>query len=274
MRGGVLRHRRGMALIVVLILTTVLLITSMSLMRTGREYRNQVTKSIRELQVQYMAVGAIQHAELKVRLFPTELYDASMYSLGKNPSFDFSEITPTERSLLPDIRKNEYAPAAPCVRRANVYNPGPRFLTQGTLSADASAKWYMLDALDTSDMTAGQLSWFPAGWPMEEGVPVSNNDLYLWRFRSDITNLPSIQRDLNWNDSMISDPYRLDIAVSNLFPYRATYDVVSLRVLSVAGQRRFNQEAVRMVAEASIIDPQTGMSHDHRMEKIIKVSRR
>lgn len=267
-------RQRGMALIIVLVLTTVLLASAMTLMRSGREYRSQVTKSIRELQAQYMAAGAIQHAELKIRLFPTELYDASMYSLGKNPSFDFSEITPTERTLLPPIRRTEYAPSAPCVRRANTYNPGPRFLSDGTISADASMKWYKLDSLDTADTAVGPSSWFPAGWPTDEGGQVPNNDLYLWRFKHDITNLPSLQGDLNWNDAMVSNPYQLDISTSNLFPYRATYEVLTLRVISVAGQRRFNQEAVRMVVEASILDPQTGQSHDHRMEKIIKVSRR
>lgn len=267
-------RRRGMALIVVLALATILLASAMSLMKTGREYQSQVTRSIRELQAQYMAIGAIQHAELKVRLFPTELFDASMYSLGKNPSFDFSEITPTERDNLPTLRKNEYAPAAPCVRRANTYNPGPRFLSDGVISPDTSMRWYKLNSLDTADTAEGHSSWFPAGWPTDGGGPVPNSDLYLWRFKYDITNLPGIQSDLNWNDAMVANPYRLDISTSNLFPYRAAYEVVSLRVISVAGQRRFNQEAVRMVVEASILDPQTGQSHDHRLEKIIKVSRR
>jgi len=263
-----------MAVIIVLALASVLLVSALSLLRSGREYRSQVTKSIRELQAQYMTIGAIQHAELKIRFFPTELYDASMYSLGKNPEFDFSEITPADRAALPLIRRNEYAPSAPCVRRANPYNPGPRFLSDGTLSTDASMKWYKLDALGAADTSQGPTSWFPSGWPTDENGPVPNQDLYLWRFRHDITNHPSIQGNLNWNDAMVANPYTLDISSSNLFPYRATYEIINLRVISVAGQRRFNQEAVRLVAEASILDPQTGLSHDHRMEKIIKVSRR
>lgn len=267
-------RRRGMAVLIVLVMASILLVSALSLLRSGREYRNQVTRSIRELQVQYMAAGAIQHAELKVRLFPTELYDASMYSLGKNPAFDFSEISPAERANLPLIRRNEYAPAAPCIRRANPYNPGPRFLSDGTLSTDNSMKWYKLDALDAADTSQGPTSWFPSGWPSDENGPVPNQDLYLWRFRHDITNNPNIQGNLNWNDAMVANPYTLDISSSNLFPYRASYEVVALNVISVAGQRRFNQEAVRMVVEASILDPQTGLSHDHRTEKIIKVSRR
>ncbi len=271
-----------MALIIALVLASVMMVSALYLFKTGREYRFQQGKAIRELQAQFLAAGAMQHAELKVRYFPTELYDASEYSQGKNPYFDFTELTKTEYDNLDPIRRAEFASTEPYVHKAGPFNPGPRFISAGTLMTDNVAKWSRLQALDPADADAANFlshatDWFGTdGWPMEEDgrTRVPNSDLYLWKYRYDLSNRNTIQPALTIATNTTVPAHLFDAAIHSDSPYAAMYEVTKLRVLSVAGQRRLNEEAVNFSVVATIWDPVTRQPYSHQMEKVLRVKRR
>lgn len=277
----------GMALIIVLALSTILLISALSLFKSGQQYRFQISRAKLELQAQYMAMSALQHAELKVRYFPTELYDASEYSLGKNPFFDFTELSDASYTALSAIRKAEYGSASPYFHRACSANAGPRFISEGTLSTDNQGKWFNLVNLDAYDKNPSNFSgkaaaWFPSTkwpgtWPTEEDSSlVANSDLYLWKFRSDISTLASCQAALNCEFPTPVNPFTYDINDINArTPYDSRYEVIKIRVLSVEGQQRMNQEAVKITAIGVAKDPISPANQMiQKLDKIIKVTRR
>ncbi len=274
--------RRGMALIVALVLASVMMVTSLYLFKSGREYRSQLYHAVRDLQAQYLAMGAMQHAELKVRYFPTELYDASEYSLGKNPYFDFTELTPTEYANLDPIRRAEFSSVAPHVHLAGPFNPGPRFISAGELHVDPAARWGSLKSLDPADADPANFmsyatSWFGTeGWPKEEDgrTLVRNSDLYLWKYRSDLSNRNSIQPALALRRNTTVDWHHFDAPTHSDSPYEGMYEVTKLRVLSIAGQRRLNEEAINFSVVATIWDPTTNQPYSHRLEKVLRVKRR
>lgn len=274
------RARSGMAIVIALVLSSVMLVSALYLYRAGREYRFQLHKSIRELQAQFLAAGAIQHAELKVRFFPTELYDASEYSQGKNPYFDFTELNNASYTALDPIRRAEYGTSVH-VHKAGPFNLGPRFITEGVLKTDDSVKWSQLSSLSANDydpanFTGNAANWFGTdGWPKEEDglTLVRNSDLYMWKYRQDLSNRNTIQPALCLNKNVTVDPYRFEAATDLGTPYEGMYEVTKLKVLSVAGQRRFNEEAVNFTVVATIWDPATNQPYSHRLEKVLRVKR-
>ena len=137
-----MKRKRGFAVALVLVLCSILLLTVASMFRTSREYNEHVKQDFRELQAYYMAVAAIQHAQLKVKFFPTELYDASEFSLGKNPMFDFTILSDTEYNNLAPLVRSEYSSVSPHFRKACLNNPGPRFISEGVPAADENEKWF------------------------------------------------------------------------------------------------------------------------------------
>ncbi|MBF0544985.1 MAG: hypothetical protein HQM08_11150 [Candidatus Riflebacteria bacterium] len=288
--GGRRNKTKGMALVIVLALATILLLGAIANYKTGHLHRGLLKNSTLNLQAEFMALAALQHAQLKVRFFPTEMYDASQYSLGKNPYFDFSTISNASYSSLHPLRKTEYISldSSTYIHVASSSNPGPRFISQGTISTDPSTKWFQMASLDPddSDPTKSQFltnssKWFPSGWPTNEnGEKILNSDLYLWKFRSDITNSTAIQPTLSCQITNAPAPLQYDISTPNSIPYIASYQIVDLQVLTMVGQQRMNQEAVKIVAKATVFDPiekdQIGnhISVTLTANTVIKVSRR
>ena len=276
-------HRGSTTVVLVLALSGILLIGALSTFFTGRQYRTFQKKSHLSVQAFFMAQACLQHAELKIRFFPTELYDASEYSLGKNPYFDFSEITSTDYSKLAAVRKLEYKPsnndpANYYMHIACSFNPGPRFLSEGGLSTTES--WFQLSALDPKDsspanFSAKEVKWFPQdGWPVIDGIEVPNSDLYLWKFAFDITNRKKDNGDEIQPTLTCTRSNNFNIGVQNAIPYTGLYETKKIQVLSMKEHRRLNQEAVKIVAVGKVVDPISGETAEEVLEKIIKVSRK
>lgn len=270
----------SMPIVLVLAMISILMVSVLGNYRTGQSHRNLLKRAELEFQAKNMAASALQHAELKIRYFPTELYDASEYSQGRNPFFDFSEISTTEYNNLAAIRKSEYKPSPTdpsnyYIHIAGPFNSGPRFLTEGTLSTDNGVKWFSLVGLDPLDSQPSNFSskaslWFPTGWPKIDGQDVPNSDLYLWKFLSDISTIASVQPALTCN----RDP-AFDIAVLNSLPYEAGYEVKSIQVVAVKEHRRLNEEAIKISAVGWAKDPSFPYEVMYMtMDKTLKVTRR
>jgi hypothetical protein len=223
-----------------------------------------------------MAVAAIQHAQLKVKFFPTELYDASEISLGKNPMFDFTILSSQEYNALSPIVKSEYSSLAPHFRKACAKNMGPRFISAGTLLSDENNKWFQLQTLDAADTNLVMDSWFADGWPKDKNLkPLKNSDLYLWKYAKDVCNLNNIQPALACDtDKVTPNPDALDISTSDKLPYEGTYQIAEIKVLSKTDQKRLNEEVVAFTGVGSIKVPGKGEIVTYEITKKIKVRRK
>lgn len=268
-----------------LVISSILLLTSIFLFQTSKQNAKQVNYSIRDLQAYFLALGGMQHAELKVRYFPTELYDAVCYSLGRNPYFDFTELSDDEYNNLDQLKKQEYLSTTPHPRLAGNLNPGPRFISAGTISPDNNARWSTLVNLDPEDSDPSYFSqyettWFrDSGWPREEnGNLVRNSDLYLWKYRYDISNRVvnsnPIQPALVLRLNTSVNPKRFDASVHSDCPYEGWYEVTKLTVLSIAGNRRLNEEAIKFSVQATVIDPITKQAFARTYEKTLRIKRK
>ena len=269
---------KGFAIVLVLVLSAVLMLTSVSLYRSGHQYNYNIKKSFGELQAYYMALAAIQHAQLKVKYFPTELYDASEYSKGKNPMFDFTILSDSKYKKMSPIVQSEYASVVPHFHKASMSNLGPRFISDGTFSTYSTEKWFQLQSLDPKDSNLVVASWFPSGWPVDDKFkPVKNSDIYLWKYAHDITNLKAIQPALACDASKVATKVdKLDITVGGAkvkLPYEAEYQVQNMRVLSTANQQRLNEEVVSFVGVGSILLSPTAKPITCKITKRIKVRR-
>lgn len=81
-------HRRGMAIPLVLLFAMVFSVFMFSVISTRTNVRKQTLASHTQKKAYYMAMGAIQHALLKLRLFPREAYKAGSLSRGVCPYFN------------------------------------------------------------------------------------------------------------------------------------------------------------------------------------------
>lgn len=104
--------RKGMAIPIVLIFATIMGIVSLFLFKSAKNYNRQNLTSFAQLQSYFVARAGVEHAMLKIKYLNRELYDAICLSQGRNPLFDFSQIT--------DINNPWSA--------IKQYNPGPIFL--------------------------------------------------------------------------------------------------------------------------------------------------
>lgn len=83
-----IRHdRRGIAIGLVLIFSVLLFIFGMAMVFTRVERKRQTKLSLQHLRAHYFALGAHQHALLKVRMLPNICYYASCLQKGICPFF-------------------------------------------------------------------------------------------------------------------------------------------------------------------------------------------
>lgn len=106
--------RRGMLLPLTLLIAGMLLVTGLAVWRVNTTDVQQITVNVRRVQAQYLAKGALQLALLKAKLFPTPLYDAAAYSVGKNPYY---------------VHSKGYAHLGSAYGGLSAIFPGPAFLT-------------------------------------------------------------------------------------------------------------------------------------------------
>lgn len=269
-----------MAIVIVLMLCAVFMVTVISLQRSSGDYRHFAGRAQRDLQAYFIARSAIEHTKLKIKFFPSELHDAAALSLGKNPMFDFTVLTPDEYNSLSDFRQEQYSSTEPHVHLAGPFNPGPRFISDGTLLS-GDERWSRLDELSSEDSDPSNFldfedTWFPdTGWPTDmNGDQILNSDLYLWRFRSDVTNNIQIQPSLGWSADELHPEREINIAEHlDRYPFQGMYEVLDMRVGSIVGSRRLGQEAIVVVVSGAIIDPITDELVTHTLEQTIRVIR-
>ena len=113
---------RGVAMPLVLFITTLLAICITALTWSNRQHSQVMRLSSAQVQAHFIARAGVQHTLLKIRHLQRELYDAVCLAQGRNPLFDFSQ------------------PAGP-------YNLGPVFLIH---KGEAAAEGSELKGIDSA----------------------------------------------------------------------------------------------------------------------------
>ena len=235
------RLRQGSAIATVICFVALLMVLLTSLITNMRRQQFSVVKGLPPLQAKLMALSGVQHMLLKARLCPTELYDAWALSQGRNPLFNASD------SVHP------YS------------NPGPRFVTRGTVSGTGAARTVAIDTADNFTTDPG--SWFTndvfAGkqWPKIGGTLVPNSQLYLWKFIADVTNKPTIQPALRVATGTVGDPYS------------GFYEITSLEILGQEGRRSYATDTIRFEVTGNITDD-FGFHTSETVRSVVVIRRR
>lgn len=228
------RRRRGIAIFVVM--SAVLVLGALAAILWGGKNPAPLEQSFEKRQAEYLAWGAQQHALLKCRLLPTELYDAVSYQIGRNPYFHFG------LGLKHDISGNELH-----AEDAEI-NPGPMFFTGGVSS---------VERIDDPD-NAGKkiLKITRTGDPTDPGGKFDRSmSTALEMFQYDISTLfPLADKD----QAVIvvsSDPHR-DLAMEPegqwRDPFVGNYKVQTMRILGLQGGRRYDKDTMLITTIGSV----------------------
>lgn len=233
---------RGSAIALVICFVGLLTILIASIIQSTTYQRAAVKKNVGPLQAKLVALSGVHHMLLKAKLMPVELYDAWALAKGRNPLFDFADPT---------------GPASP------PENPGPKFVTNGTVSTDKTT--ITIDPLDDFSNDAGR-NWFTSdvfsgkAWPSVGGAAVPNTQLYLWKFFADINNKPTIQP-------------AIIIATASGDPYTATYEISTFTLLNQRKVSKGYQDTISFAVKGTVWDG-WGASYTETLTSIVFITRR
>ncbi len=228
-------RRRGIAIFIVMIVALILGAIVAILWKSSAPSGTQAEQSFEKRQAEYLAKGAQQHALLKCRLLPTELYDAVSYSIGRNPYYDFGLglKQPLEGDRISAVDAN----------RA----PGPMFYTGSNrvdLKPGANAGDPQRIVVDrTGDI---------------EGSYKDRMGLLLSMFIYDISTLFPSPGDLDKSVVVVSSKDHTDKAMSPIAggpwadPFVGNYKVQTLRILGLQGGRRYDRDTMLLTTVGSV----------------------
>ncbi len=263
--------RQGMVIPLVLVFSGLLLLTGMVIWRTNQADVSQIKLNIRRVQATFLAKGALQLALLKARLFPTPLYDAVAYSVGKNPYYVHSRGY---------AHLSDSPPAIP-LPLANIIQ-GPAFLTgEATLSSGRLTR-----------KNVKEIPGSPAGSTQSDDLNTEDGltgtdyrvDRYLNFFSLDIAD--SSVASPNMGDppggavagqSTISISSSSDCPImGGTDPYSGSFRILEIKVQGARGNQMYGEETIRVIAVADITSKIAGVedSWSQREEILYKVRRR
>jgi len=229
-----------MALPLVLIMASLLLSVTLVVWRSSHDDIPRGLINLGNVQANFLAKGALQHALLKIRLLPTQAYDAAAYSVGKNPYFNHCGGTGSGYDLLHQVATSKGSAVDPQRVR------GPAFLTGNT----DSVSWEdqpTLAYLNSQPKDVNLNGTTDAGDHVD-GNPTNPFicDQYLLKFASDIR-----------ADSTGSFPVRfkrgdVDPVTGIADPFDASYSVSDLTVLALGKGRKYSEEGVRIVVKTTV----------------------
>lgn len=257
MSHNTLKNRRGTAIAAALIIAAILLTGEAYLMKQLQNQIIQNEQHILYLQSWFAARAAMQHAMLKCRMMPTQLYDAAEFSVGKNPFFDFTEFTTAPPAIFPVIQAG-----SKILKRASPLNPGPRFLTSftGEYPADPELKWTQIKKFHPDDLNQ---SPGISPWPEDAaGNPVANPSLYLHRFKSDVIFEAKTDPAMKESESNFPDGY----------PYDFSYSIENLEVMALQEQRKYNEEAVKITSSG--MARYRNHTHTQKNQTVLRIKRK
>ncbi|RCK79280.1 MAG: hypothetical protein OZSIB_0151 [Candidatus Ozemobacter sibiricus] len=283
-------RRRGMAIVIALFFAFCLMILVAGMLFQHKNVAQHNRMSLEQQQAFFAARAAIQHFLLKAKLFPTELYDAVEFSVGKNPLCDFSEFSGSENFQLVKGFSGVYVRKLPAeeldvnrkpkyfyiklagqddvfIKMGSFYNPDYRYLGPGLAQADPKKKYTQ---------------------PINPQVAYGDvkADKFLRYFIRDCTNARVDGKRLQPALEMLIGPgvntaTSWKIATSEGYPYTMTYKVNRVSLQAMKELRRYNEEAIEIEVEGTIYDfkydalkPDRGGKFSQVQRKVQKITRR
>ncbi len=260
--------RRGMALFICLGIIVLLFVFSFILWMQSAGNVTQVMDKAERIQAEFVARGALNHALLKFRLLPTELYDAIAFSIGKNPLYDFSiPLVNEDGKWCPNLRFT-FGPAF-FTGTAEVLSPGePEDLQPGQepVSPPVFKRSAIYSFKGTRLTTSGDAGRYPWSDP-------HNMYTLLGQYLSDIRcPYPPGEASpvLVIHSTSHEDPAMGDNWVD---PFIAVYHVVEFKVLGIDKAKPYQKDSIRVVtegivfrgAQVSPLDPSRRLGRTRRM---------
>ncbi|MBI4867009.1 MAG: hypothetical protein HY816_08650 [Candidatus Wallbacteria bacterium] len=238
-----------MLLPLVLLVAGMLLVMGLAVWRTNQTDVQQITVNVRRVQAQYLAKGALQLALLKARLFPTPLYDAAAYSVGKNPYY---------------VHSSGYAHLSGAQNPQADIIPGPAFLT-----GDVTLKSGLVERLNIKKIPGASATDTQSDNLNTEDGLVSGDyrvDRYLNYFALDLADVSVV------SPLMVDPPAvrvtgqdRISISTSSSCPilgkpdpYGGTFRILVISVQGARNNKQYGEETLRVVAQATIVSKMAG----------------
>jgi hypothetical protein len=120
--------RHGIVLVMVLVLASILLIISLGLLRVTGDDLGRLQNQMAKIQATYLAKGALSLAHLKARRFPSQLYDAISFRVGRNPFYPHANPN-AYQGLLTSPLGSQPCPSVDTTSVNTLVISGPAFFT-------------------------------------------------------------------------------------------------------------------------------------------------
>jgi len=131
-------RRNGMAIPMVLVFATALGIVATFIIKSTMQYNRANLTSFDQLQAHFIARAGVEHATLKTRFLHRELYDAICLAQGRNPLFDFTQITDPSS---PGSAIKSYNPGPIFLYRSGQFTPDRLFTPGFKINTDDERRW-------------------------------------------------------------------------------------------------------------------------------------
>jgi hypothetical protein len=277
--------RKGMAIVLALIVSFVLLVMFMALnmRQSNTAAHNKLT--LQDRQATFAARAAMQHFLLKIKLFPTELYDAVELVQGKNPMCDFTEFD-KKNDLNNDVFAEYAIPGKKPVyikiwpNKEFDINNQPKYFYHSIPGKDAFIRLGSFNNPDYRFLLKGSATSDPKNKYLVPNAPGADlkPDKYLKYYIRDITNTKALSGAIQPTLEMIidSDLQKIkdfDIAKTNGYPYTLNYFVSDVKIQTIEGLRKYGEEAIEVVLEGTVTDFQ-GKSKSQIHKRVQKITRR
>ncbi|MBI4872690.1 MAG: type II secretion system protein [Candidatus Riflebacteria bacterium] len=234
--------RSGFAIFVVILISVILSVFAVILwsIESGASHESELI--LEKKQAEYLAKGAQQHALLKFRYLPTELYDAVAFSIGKNPYYDFGRALKTGGQLDQQM------------------NPGPMFFTGSgePLTNPGQAAVPLINRSNTDIFAAPPGA---SGFPPSGATPQQAMAYLLTFYCADIsTDFPSGDKDTSIV-TVTSDSHK-DGAMGDEWrdPFVGHYAVDSLQILGLTGGKLYDKDSVLLTTRGQAFQVSDGNS--------------
>ena len=127
-----------MAIPMVLLFATALGIVATYIIKNTMQYNRSNITSFAQLQAHFAARAGIEHAMLKIKYLHRELYDAVCLAQGRNPLFDFTQITDLD---APEDAIKSYNPGPVYLYRSGQFSPLRLFTPGFAMAGGAERRW-------------------------------------------------------------------------------------------------------------------------------------
>lgn len=233
-------NRRGMAIPLVLIFATVLGLLSTYIIKNTQQYNRSNQTSFSQLQAHFVARAGVEHAMLKIKFLHREFYDAICLAQGRNPLFDFTQISNLDEPQ----------------NAISKYNPGPIFL-------------YRQGEFNNNRLLTQNFS-----------IDGGSEKRWLNEFMADIRSgvSPTETGDTNAVLNMVPLPANISGLMKEPFN-KAEYGIKALNIAAqeiseggAAGSKVHNTAIVELVINATV-ETARGEAWDYDIKKTVKINR-